>query len=166
MGWWDTTSLQGGQAHSVGPTVLTQLGEVHPEVPHSFFPFFLKTIVSSVTRQGIHRLKCPGLWKAPVKGRSGLVPPTPSPSLPELTSHISVSSPRGVLCMLKQILCTFLFLPIFAEKAASPHTALCVAFIEEPALCQDIMWRFLIIFGVPSLFTEWGNHDELKQACP
>lgn len=166
MGWWDTTSFQGGQAHSVGPTVLTQLGEVHPEVPHSFFPFFLKTIVSSVTRQGIHRLKRPGLWKAPVKGRSSLVPPTPSPSLPELTSHISVSSPRGVLCMLKQILWTFLFLLIFAEKAASPHTALCVAFIEEPALCQDIMWRFLIIFGVPSLFTEWGNHDELKQACP
>ena len=64
-----------GQAHSVGPTVLTQLGEVHPEVPHSFFPFFLKTIVSSVTRQGIHRLKRPGLWKAPVKGRSSLVPP-------------------------------------------------------------------------------------------
>ena len=68
--------------------------------------------------------------------------------------------------MFKLILCTFLFLPIFAEEAASPHTALCVAFTEEPALCQDVMWRFLIIFGVPSLFTEWGNHDELTQACP
>ena len=50
VGWWDTTSFQGGQAHFVGPTVLTQLGEVHPEVLHSFFPFFLKTIVSLVTR--------------------------------------------------------------------------------------------------------------------
>lgn len=85
VGWWDTTSFQGGQAHFVGPTVLTQLGEVHPEVLHSFFPFFLKTIVSLGTRQSIHRLKCPGLWKAPVKGCSGLVPQTPSPSLPERT---------------------------------------------------------------------------------
>ena len=125
MGWWDTASVQGGQAHFLGPTVLTQQGEVHPEVPHSSFPFFLKTIVSPGTRQGIHQLKCRALWKAPVKGHSGLVPPTPSPSLPELTSHISGSSPRGVLCMFKQILCTFLFLPIFAEKAASPHTLCC-----------------------------------------
>ena len=101
-----------------------------------------------------------------MKGCSGLVPPTPSSSLLELTSHVSVFSPRDVLCMFKQILGAFLFLPNFAEKAARPHTALCVAFTEEPALCKDVMWRFLIIFGVASLFTEWRNHDELKQACP